>query len=139
MTIKEVAQRTGLSEHTLRYYERLGIISGVSRSESGYRDYSEQDIGWIDFIQCLKRTGMPLEDLREFSQYLNCGQPSAEDYQAVLDILNQQRSRVLDQIEEQRKSLGHIEFKLSLFSEKKQRSLEESGCEGRMVPPGSTQ
>jgi DNA-binding transcriptional MerR regulator len=127
MTIKDVAGRTGLSEHTLRYYERLGIISGVVRSDSGYRDYSEQDVGWIEFIQCLKLTGMPLEDLREFSEYLNHGSTTPEDYDAVLSILENQRQRVLEQIEERKESLNHIEFKLGLFREKKSKLTMEMG------------
>ena len=60
LTIAEVAERTGLTRHTLRYYERDGLMLGVGRAGSGHRRYSERDLGWIELITKLRATGMPI-------------------------------------------------------------------------------
>jgi len=52
-SIQETASETGLSAHTLRYYERIGLLRPIERSESGYRLYSDNDIGWLRFLICL--------------------------------------------------------------------------------------
>jgi hypothetical protein len=57
LTISEVAERTGLTRHTLRYYERDGLMLGVGRASSGHRRYSERDLGWIELITKLRATG----------------------------------------------------------------------------------
>jgi len=59
LTISEAAERTGLTRHTLRYYERDGLMLGVGRAGSGHRRYSERDLGWIELITKLRATGMP--------------------------------------------------------------------------------
>ena len=60
LTIAEVAERTGLTRHTLRYYERDGLMLGIDRAGSGHRRYSERDLGWLELITKLRATGMPL-------------------------------------------------------------------------------
>ncbi len=67
MNIKAMSKQTGLSAHTLRYYEKIGLILGVDRDSKGHRDYSEKDIIWIEFIKRLKATRMPLDEIRKFA------------------------------------------------------------------------
>ena len=67
MNIKTIAEQTGLSAHTLRYYEKIGLIVGVDRDAKGHRDYSEKDVVWIAFIKRLKATNMPLDEIRQFA------------------------------------------------------------------------
>lgn len=64
-TIKEVSEMTKLPAHTIRYYENEGLLPFIQRDENGYRIFEEKDLGWIDFITCLKVTGMSMNDLRE--------------------------------------------------------------------------
>lgn len=66
MKIKEVSKVTGLSIYTLHYYEKRGLLT-ISRDDSGHRDYSEQDILWIEFIVRLKNTGMPIREILNYS------------------------------------------------------------------------
>ena len=63
-TIQRAAAETGLTADTLRYYERIGILPGIGRSQSGHRRFTDDDMGWIKLVQCLRATGMPLEDHR---------------------------------------------------------------------------
>jgi DNA-binding transcriptional MerR regulator len=68
LTISEVAGRTGLTRHTLRYYERDGLMLGVGRAGSGHRRYSERDLGWIELITKLRATGMPIGEVRRYAE-----------------------------------------------------------------------
>jgi len=65
-TIDEAAERTGLTKHTLRYYEREGLLPPIAKASSGHRRYSEDDIGWVKFLQLLRGTGMPIREAKEF-------------------------------------------------------------------------
>ena len=65
-SIQEVSNKTGLTAHTLRYYEKEGLISGVERSQGGFRQYSDEDLEWLGLICCLKNTGMPLQEIARF-------------------------------------------------------------------------
>ena len=66
MTIAEVSKLVDLSNDTLRYYERIGLIPPVHRNKSGIRDYDEEDIRWVEFIKCMRSAGLPIEALIEY-------------------------------------------------------------------------
>ena len=61
MTIKEVSEKYGLSQDTLRYYEKIGVIPPVTRTAGGIRNYTEQDIGWVENAVCMRNAGLPVE------------------------------------------------------------------------------
>lgn len=65
-TIEEAAARTGLTKHTLRYYEREGLLPPIAKAASGHRRYTDDDIGWVRFLQLLRATGMPIREAKEF-------------------------------------------------------------------------
>lgn len=65
-TIDEAAERTGLSKHTLRYYEREGLLPPIAKASSGHRRYTDDDIGWVRMLQLLRATGMPIREAKEF-------------------------------------------------------------------------
>lgn len=67
-TPAETAARSGFSIDTLRYYEREGILPAVSRTTGGHRAYSDAELGLLDFLKCLRETGMPVERLRRYGQ-----------------------------------------------------------------------
>ena len=73
MNISEIAERSGLSIHTLRYYEKEGLLTNISRNESGRRVYSDTDLQWLTWIQRLKSTGMRLDDIKRFSKLRSLG------------------------------------------------------------------
>ena len=65
-TIEEAAARTGLTKHTLRYYEREGLLPPIAKAASGHRRYTDDDIGWVKLLQLLRGTGMPIREAKEF-------------------------------------------------------------------------
>src|ERR1041385_3422042 len=68
LTIQEVSEATGLSAHTLRYYERIGLIHPIEREENARRLYTEEDLGWIDFLLKLRATGMSIKDMQTYAE-----------------------------------------------------------------------
>jgi len=107
-TISQVAQKTNLSIHTIRYYDKEGLLPFVDR-HNGTRVFSEQDVDWLDLLCCLKNTGMPIKDIRTLIQH-------CMDNDAVLqkgvDILVQHRKKVEDQLKEVQRSLDTLDYKI---------------------------
>lgn len=66
MTIKEVSEKYGISSDTLRYYERVGMIPPVERTEGGIRNYGEDDIKWVELVLCMRSAGLPIEAIIEY-------------------------------------------------------------------------
>src|SRR5215469_3916266 len=95
LTISKVAERTGLTRHTLRYYERDGLMLGVGRADSGHRRYCERDLGWIELISKLRATGMPIREVRGYAELVRAGDGNEDER---LALLRAHRERVLAQI-----------------------------------------
>jgi len=113
LTIAETARRSGLSSHTLRYYERAGLLLDVARQESsGHRRYSEGDLEWIDLVTKLRSTGMPIRQIRRYAELVRWG-PGNEAER--LEILEAHRAEVLTQIEEHQRNLERIDYKIALY------------------------
>ena len=106
MTIKQVCQRYGLTQDTLRYYEKIGVIPPVHRSASGIRDYDEHDLGWVENAVCLRSAGVPVESIAEYVKLYQAGD---ETFAARRDLL----SHVLADLTEQRGQLGAAIQKLT--------------------------
>lgn len=83
MTISELASQLGLSAHTLRYYEKIGLIRDVDRV-GGRRSYSRRDVVWLEFIKRLKNTGMPLKQIQEYSDLRYAGDVTISQRKAML-------------------------------------------------------
>ena len=84
MTIAEVSKLVDLSNDTLRYYERIGLIPPVHRNKSGIRDYDEEDIRWVEFIKCMRSAGLPIEALIEYVSLFRQGDDTADARKALL-------------------------------------------------------
>ena len=78
-TIKQTAELLGLTTVTLRYYDKEGLLPFVQRSESGYRLFSDDDIAMLRVIECLKKTGMPIKDIRRFCEWAQMGDDSLRE------------------------------------------------------------
>lgn len=113
LTIQEVAVETGLSEHTLRYYERIGLIESVNRAGNGHRRYTEHDVDWIELLKCMRATGMPIEQMKRFSDLVRSGDHTISER---LELLTAHRKAVLDSIEELKQYLKMIEYKIDCYS-----------------------
>jgi DNA-binding transcriptional MerR regulator len=113
LTIAEAAEQTGLTAHTLRYYERDGLMrTAVRRSASGHRAYDEADLAWITLIAKLRATGMPIRDVKQYAALVRAG---AGNETERLDLLKAHRQRVLQQLDEVRSHLGAIDYKIDLY------------------------
>lgn len=106
MTIKQVCQRYGLTQDTLRYYEKIGVIPPVHRSASGIRDYDEHDLGWVENAVCLRNAGVPVESIAEYVKLYQAGD---ETFAARRDLL----SHVLADLTEHRSQLDAAIQKLT--------------------------
>jgi DNA-binding transcriptional MerR regulator len=112
MKIAEVSERFGLLADTLRYYERIGLISPVNRTESGIRDYNDLDVRRVEFIKCMRRAGLPLEVLIEYMDLVQRGDQTIE---ARKDILREQRDRLAERIQEMQKTLDLLNHKIQVY------------------------
>src|SRR5579885_62268 len=99
-TIQQVAQLTGLSIDTLRYYERIGLIEPVNRASSGHRRYTRKDLDWIGLLIDLRETGMPLAEMFHFAELRRQGDATAAERLQLLEqhqLALEQRMRKLQQ------------------------------------------
>lgn len=113
LTIAEAAERTGLTAHTLRYYERDGLMrTPVRRSASGHRAYDEADLAWISLISRLRATGMPIREVKRYADLVRAG---AGNEAERLELLRDHRERVLRQLDEVRDHLSAIDHKVELY------------------------
>lgn len=107
-TIGEMAKRLGLPASTLRYYDKEGLLPFVGRTDSGIRIFEDSDFEWLQIIECLKKTGMRLTDIRHFIEMAMQGDATIDER---LKLIIQQKQRVLCQIEELTQTLQVLEFK----------------------------
>jgi DNA-binding transcriptional MerR regulator len=114
LSISEAAEASGLSAHTLRYYERAGLLEPVSRDESGHRRYRETDLQQITFLTKLRATGMPIREVRRYAELMKAGEATNEERLALLEA---HRDVVLAGLEETARSLELIEWKINLYRE----------------------
>lgn len=111
-TIAQAAERTHLSAYTLRYYDREGLLPFVERSASGYREFSDADLEWLALIVCLKKTGMPIKQIREVIRLTMEGDGTIPKRLAILE---QHRGAVLSQIAALQKHLEKIDCKIACY------------------------
>ena len=113
LSIAEAADATGLTTHTLRYYERDGLLlDAVDRAPSGHRRYSEDDVGWIRMITRLRATGMPIREVRQYADLVRAGDGNEAER---LQLLVAHRDRVRQQLAEVATHLEAIELKIGLY------------------------
>ncbi len=114
-SIQDVSEKTGLSAHTLRYYEKEGLIPGVGRSQGGFRQYTDEDLERLGLIRCLKNTGMSIQEIARFVQLAQEGDHTLEER---VELLRKHREQVIDRMAEMQKHLDKVTWKLNFYSEK---------------------
>ena len=114
LTIREASEFTGLSSHTLRYYERIGLIEPVARNTGGHRRYDQMDLEHLMFLHCLRDTGMPIQRMQEFASLSSQGHATL---QARLELLESHRSDVQAHIRELEDKLAIIDAKIKRFNQ----------------------
>jgi len=115
MKIAEVSEKYKITVDTLRYYERIGLIPPVTRTESGIRDYGETDINRVEFIKCMRNAGLPIEALIDYMTLLQQGEQTSE---ARKEILIEQRAILATRLAEMQKTLELLDYKISVYEQK---------------------
>jgi DNA-binding transcriptional MerR regulator len=115
LSISDAARISGLSAHTLRYYERAGLLDPVDRSANGHRRYAQADLERIAFLTKLRATGMPIRKVREYAELLREGEGNEE---ARLALLEAHREAVKALLDETARNLELIDYKIDLYREK---------------------
>lgn len=129
MTIKEVSEKFGISQDTLRYYERVGVIPEVQRAAGGKRDYQEVDLNWIENAVCMRSAGMPIESIIEYVKLFRQGD---ETIPARLDLLEDELEQLIKQKELLEKTIKRLQYKVSRYKiavETGVLSWEEDECD----------
>ena len=112
-TLQEVVQKSGLSEHTLRYYERIGLLDRVKRDRSsGHRRYTAQDVQNIETLACLRTTGMSIEDMRTYFALLKDGQAAADQQLALFEA---QKKALEQELTQKQEHLRYLEHKVAFW------------------------
>ena len=125
MTIVEVSKRFELSQATLRYYERIGLVPEIKRNKSGIRDYDEEDCRWIEFIKCMRSAGLPIEVLIEYVALFKKGDETIE---ARKELLTEQRKQLIEKMEEMKKTIERLDYKIERYEKtvvKKEKELKK--------------
>ena len=116
LSIGQVAERTGLSVHALRFYEREGVLANpVGRARGGRRIYTEDDVVWLSMCITLRSSGMPLPAIREYASLVRQGPGNEKER---LAILRQHQDRVQAQLADLAESLDLISYKVKIYEER---------------------
>lgn len=107
-TVGEMAKKIGVAPSTLRYYDKEGLLPFVERSSGGIRVFKEADYEWLKVIECLKKTGMPLKDIKTFIEMAMQGDDTIDDR---LELIMKQRDEVSKQIAELQETMETLNFK----------------------------
>lgn len=113
-TISEVVAFTGLTAHTLRWYERIGLMPHIDRSHTGQRRYCNRDLDWLDFVGKLRLTGMPVADMVRYAELVREGE---DTYGARRELLEATRRDVLTRIAELNDTLAVLDRKISFYTD----------------------
>lgn len=135
LTIQQVAAITRLSEHTLRYYERAGLLDPVSRSSSGHRRYSASDVAWIQFLNRLRATGMPIRQMQQFAALRRQGIGTAP---ARRTLLMEHQMAVQERILDLQRNLAAIEDKIRYYEQLEAQHGTSNGTDTVRKGPGQS-
>jgi MerR family transcriptional regulator, aldehyde-responsive regulator len=114
MTIKEVSERCGISQDTLRYYERVNVIPAVTRTSGGIRDYQEEDLKWVEQAVCMRNAGLPIESLIEYQRLFQEGDATIP---ARLELLTGQMEALQKQKAQIEETINRLSYKISRYEE----------------------
>jgi DNA-binding transcriptional MerR regulator len=124
-SIGEAAKATGMTTHTLRYYERIGLMPSIDREAAGRRRYSQSDLDFVGFLTLLRKTGMPIREMVEFVRLMQQGDGSVADRAAMLE---RHRSQLLAEMDELGRFMAALDAKIAFYRgrERELRRASES-------------
>ncbi|MFK0266019.1 MerR family transcriptional regulator [Streptomyces angustmyceticus] len=118
-TISEVAEHTGLSAHTLRWYERIGLMPHVDRTHTGQRRFSNRDLDWLSLVTKLRLTGMPVADMVRYAELVRGGEHTFAERE---DLLTAHREDVRQRIAELQSTLDVLDYKIDIYADARRAS-----------------
>lgn len=114
-TISEVEARTGLTQHTLRWYERIGLMPHVDRSHSGQRRFTDKDLDWLAFVGKLRTTGMSVADMVRYAELVREGEHTVDQRR---ELLERTRREVRARLSEMKDALAVLDYKIDHYAGK---------------------
>lgn len=134
MKIGDLAKRSGLSAHTLRYYERIGLLPYADRDRSGQRDYDAAILAWIEFLGRLKTTGMPIRDMLRYAELVSGGNDTLSERREVLE---EHRERVRVHLADLETCLRVLDGKIAFYAEAEERTEDDGQQRNAKAVAGS--
>lgn len=122
-TIQQTAEMTGLSVHTLRYYENIGLIHPIDRADNSHRRYSQEDIDWIGFLKKLRATGMSIQDMQTYAELQRQGDVTLPKRVEMLKKLQQELESHIDELNAH---LNLIRYKITFYTGVIEETLRET-------------
>lgn len=122
MKIGNLAKKSGLSAHTLRYYERIGLLPYADRDRSGQRDYDVSILTWIEFLGRLKTTDMPIRDMLRYAEMVERGD---QTFSQRREILESHRNRVKERVAELNACLRVLDSKIAFYRKAEERTKDD--------------
>lgn len=113
-SIGEAAKLINVTAHTLRFYDKLGLLPNLRKNSVGLRRFTEEDVHWLFILQCLKETGLQLKDIKK---YIDLAQKGEETLQERLEMFQQQKVRIERQIANLQRNIEKIDFKVRYYEE----------------------
>ena len=114
MTIAEVSKKYNLTQDTIRYYEKEGLIPTIPRTESGIRNFDEESCNWIEFIKCMRNAGLEIEVLKEYVKLFREGKSTVAKRK---ELLEKQREKLLQKQRYINETLERLNYKINLYDE----------------------
>jgi DNA-binding transcriptional MerR regulator len=114
-SIKDISKRVDLPAHTLRYYENEGLLPNIKRDDNGNRIYDNHDIEWLNFVKCLRGTGMPIKEMKNFVSLMIQGENTIPER---IEILYTHKKVMEDKIIELKNFLNNIDCKIKFYESK---------------------
>lgn len=122
-TIQEAAEEMDLSVHTLRYYEKIGLLPSIHRSENGRRNYTEEDLGWVYWLKLLRESGMSIRAMKRYVEITRAGDHTIDERCTMLE---EHRSHLRAQIEKLQGYLKRLDQKVEFYQGYKARSKDKA-------------
>ena len=121
-TIQEAAEEMEVSAHTLRYYERIGLLHPIQRSENGRRIFTEEYLGWVYWLKLLRESGMSIQMMKRYVKITLAGDHTIDERCVILE---EHRNRLHEHIKKLQGFLGKLEQKVEFYQGYKTRSKEK--------------
>ncbi len=137
-TIRTMAARCGMTTHTLRYYERVGLIQPVGRARNGHRRYSDSDEAWLHFLHCMRATNMPIREMQRYAALREQGDDTSLDRRKILE---DHRATIAEQIVALEKAHALLNHKIENYRKIEERirvprSMQDASADRALATAG---